>query len=139
MKFRIGENEYDAREAVERISLQTLVDLKRSSGMGIKSLVTAARKFGEYKDPLDLLDNLESLDAFRVLIWLARRHAGEKMTLEQANSFPLNEFALIVEDDRVVDGEVVDELPDPKGQDSEVAAKTPTTRARATSRTSKRR
>lgn len=140
MKFRIADKEYNARDAVEQISLQTLVDLKRSSGIGIKSLVESTKKFGQYKDPLDLLDNLESLDAFRVLIWLARRHAGEKLTLEQANSFPLNEFALIVDDDEVIEGETVDE-PDPKalqgsGQDVN-SGRAGRTRP-GTSRTSKR-
>ena len=136
MKFRIDDKEYDAQAAVENMSLQTLVDLKRSSGIGIKTLVESVKEFKKFKSPLDLLDSLEALDAFRILIWLSRRDAGENLTMEEANSFPLNKFALIVDDepateepdpkalpDSVVDGEIV-----PEDQ-------TPPT----TSRTSKRR
>ena len=136
MKFRIEDREYDAQAAVENMSLQTLVDLKRSSGIGIKTLVESVKEFKKFKSPLDLLDSLEALDAFRILIWLSRRNAGEDLTMEEANSFPLNKFALIVDD---APAETVPD--DPKAlTDSVVEGETvPEGRTRrTTSRTSKR-
>lgn len=121
MKFRIADKEYDAQEAVENVSLQTLFDLKRRSGVGIKTLVESTKKFKDHADPIDLLDDLDALNAFRILIWLARRHQGENLSLEEANDFPLSAFALIVDevptedaapdDPKALSGSVVDEKP----------------------------
>ena len=92
------------------------------------------------RDDLDtLVLDADLLEAVLVLIWMARRHAGENMTLEESGSFPVDELEFV--------GEDVPPEPDPKEQtgseaDEEPPAPEPTTsktlkpRSTSTSRTS---
>jgi hypothetical protein len=62
------------------------------------------------------------------MIWLARRYAGEKVTLDEATDFPLDTFMLVGEDDDEAEAQ---EGPDPKAPASNRAAR----RAKAKSST----
>lgn len=116
MKFRIGTGpdakDYDAEAALEKVSLATLYELKVRTGLGIKSLVDMAKRLSEFQeDPMQLLEDKEAFQAFRVVIWLARKHAGEKnISIDDATNFPLNELFLY-SDEEPLEEQVT---PDPK-------------------------
>lgn len=122
MKFRIGDKEYDAELGLRKASLLTLFELKSKHGIGLKSLAATAKKFEQIADPMDLLEDEESFQLFLVVIWLARKYAGEKLTLEEANSdFALDELVLVVEDEPEAEAAG----PDPKAPASAPAALPP--------------
>lgn len=107
MKFMIGDKEYDAEAGVSKVTLATLYDLKLRHGIGMKALVEMTEKFGTFTDPMDLLEDKNAFQAFRVVIWLARKHAGEKnLSLDDATDFPLDSLLLMVDEE--------EEVPDPK-------------------------
>ena len=109
MKFMIGDKEYDAEAGVSKVSLATLYELKLRHGIGMKAIVAMTKKIGEFTDPMDVLEDKEAFQAFRVVIWLARKHAGESgLSLDQATNFPLDQL-------RMINDEEVD-APDPKAQ-----------------------
>lgn len=111
MKFMIEDKEYNAEEGVSKVTLSTLYELKVKTGIGMKTLAEMVQRFDQITDPLDLLENKDSFKAFMIVIWLARRHAGERLSLEEASGFPLDTFRIVMEDD--------DEQPeqaDPKAQ-----------------------
>lgn len=107
MKFRIGEKHYDVEQGAAKATLQTLYVMKTKYGVGIKDLAEVSKKFKKFKNPIDILDDPEAFNAFRAMIWLARVHAGENLTFEEACSFPLDE--LVFEDEAAEESE-----PDPK-------------------------
>lgn len=98
MKFLIEGREYDVERGLSKASLYTLFELKSKYGIGVKSMVSAAKKMENLADPMDLLDDEESFKTFLAIIWLARRYAGEKCTLEEANSMPLDSLQIVAED-----------------------------------------
>lgn len=122
MKFRIKGKEYDAEAGLKKATLLTLFELKSRHGIGMKQLAATAKKFEEITDPMELLDNTESFQLFLVVIWLARKYAGEKLTLEEANDdFSIDELALIVDDEEAPEAAG----PDPKAPASAPAAQPP--------------
>ena len=103
MQFRIKGKLYDAEAGLRKVTLLTLFELKSRHGIGMKQLAATAKKFEAITDPMELLEDEEAFKLFLVVIWLARKHAGENMTLEEANNdFSLDEMALIVPDDEAV-------------------------------------
>lgn len=106
MKFFIGDNEYDVEAGASKATLQTLYVMKTKYGIGVKQLAVMGRKFKEFENPLDILDDPEAFNAFRAMIWLARIHAGEKVTMEEACDFPLDTMRFAVPEE--------EEVPDPK-------------------------
>lgn len=106
MKFLIEGREYDMERGLSKASLYTLFELKSKYGIGIKSMAAIAKRIDKLADPTDLLDDKETFEVFLAIVWLARRYAGEKLTLEEANSMPLDSLQIV--DD---DGE---EVTDPK-------------------------
>lgn len=105
MKFTIGEKEYDAEEGASKATLQSLYVMKTKYGIGVKSLVEMSRKFKEFANPLDILDDPDAFNAFRAIIWLARIHAGEKLTMEEACDFALDDMKFEVPDDPEADAD----------------------------------
>jgi hypothetical protein len=95
MKFMIGDKEYDAEQGVAKVSLSTLYELKVKHGIGMKTLVSMTRHFADFKDPLDLLEDKNAFRAFMIIIWLARRYAGEHCSLEEASQFPLDSLRIV--------------------------------------------
>ncbi|WP_422934982.1 hypothetical protein [Sinomonas sp. P47F7] len=143
MKFRLNGREYDIEAALQRPTLLMLREMKIRTGYGIKSIRDAAPKFQdlfggaeglseEEKEDLfmEVVDDPDFLGVFIAVIWLARRHAGENLTFEEAGDFDIDSL------------EVVDDEPDPKdGPEPDLPAPEPEA-ARpgrsSTSRTSKR-
>jgi len=96
MKFMIGDKEYDAEAGVSKVSLATLYELKLRHGIGMKSIVEMTAKIGQFTDPMEVLEDKDAFQAFRVVIWLARKHAGEHgLSLDQATNFPLDQLRMI--------------------------------------------
>jgi hypothetical protein len=128
MKFLIAGKEYDAEAGVSKVSLATLYELKVRTGIGMKGIMAAAKKISEFTDPMDLLEDKDAFQAFRVIIWLARKHAGEKnITLDDATNFPLDSLMLVIEDDDD-DTEAVDpKAPPASGPAESTGTTTPST------------
>lgn len=102
MKVRIGERSYDLA-GLDHAHLSDLIALKRETGLGVVAIQEGLAGLGS-----DVLTD-DGLVALGALVWLTRRRAGERLTLEQACDFPLDDLEFISEPD---DPEVV-ELPDP--------------------------
>lgn len=139
MKLKISGKEYDVDAGASKATLQTLYVMQRDYGVNMAELAEKAERFKDVRDPRQLLGDPDLLEALLVLIWMARRHAGENMTLEESGSFPVDELEFV--------GEDVPPEPDPKEQtgseaDEEPPAPEPTTsktlkpRSTSTSRTS---
>lgn len=101
MKFTIQGKEYDVEAGASKATLQTLYVMRTKYGIGVKALAEMGQKFATFANPLDILDDPEAFNAFRAMIWLARTHAGEKVTMEEACDFPLDEMVFQVEDEEI--------------------------------------
>lgn len=100
MKFRINGKEYDAGAGLEKATLQTLYVLKVKHGIGLKSLAEAAKRLEKISDPMEIMEDTEGLQAFMVIIWLARKHAGEIISLEDANDdFGIADLEMVDDDE----------------------------------------
>ena len=111
MKFMIAGSDtvYDAEAGVEKASLGLLYELKVKTGIGVKQLARMVQSLNKYSDPMDILDDKDGFRALMIVIWLARRHAGEKLSIEQANDVPIMDLMLIGEEEQQQE-----EQPDPK-------------------------
>jgi hypothetical protein len=127
----IDGKEYDTIHSMQKPSLSILKEMLVKTGMGMKTLAERADKLNGIT-PIDILDDAEHLETLMVLVWLARRVAGEVLTLEEANDFPLDSML------RVVDDKPEEEAPDPKAQAGSAPAAKPLPKT-GTSRTSKPR
>lgn len=99
VKLIVGDKKYPLQEAIQGATLRNLYVLKVQSGVGIKSLRDAfqrmqdsAPKDGQPADPLDFLEDEENLLALQAMVWLCKRHAGEAVTVSEANDFPLSKI-----------------------------------------------
>jgi hypothetical protein len=136
-----GVGEYDIQTILEEASLNDLFYLKVKTkteefpaGVSMKTLGEGMKKWGEFEDPSDILDDAEALLNLRSLVYLARRHSGEKVSVDEANNFPLRAFRFEVEDgDEVEPADPQKALP-ASGQGDAAPAK-----AATTSTTSRRR
>jgi hypothetical protein len=121
MKFRIGtptsEPLYDIDEGMSKVSLHLLFEMKAKHGISAKDLQGMANYLNKYngKPPEELMEDKVALRALMVVIWLTRRHYGERLTLEEANSFAMNEFFIELEEEP--EGQ-----PDPKAPADSAAA-----------------
>lgn len=98
MKFTIRGKEYDIEAGASKATLQTLYVMRTKYGIGVKALAEMGQKFSTYKNPMEILDDPEAFNAFRAMIWLARTHAGDKVTIEEACDFSLDEMIFEVPD-----------------------------------------
>ena len=106
MKLIVGDQKYPLQEAIQGATLRNLYVLKVQSGVGIKSLRDAfqrmqdsAPKDGTPADPLDFLEDEENLLALQAMVWLCKRHAGEAVTVSEANDFPLSKIGFEAEEE----------------------------------------
>lgn len=97
--------EYDVQETLENTSLNDLYYLKVKTkneefpkGVSMKTLGESLERFAELNEE-EILEDAEALMTLRCLIFLCRRHGGEKVTLDGANTFPLQDFAFDVSGD----------------------------------------
>lgn len=105
--MRIGEAEYDLTEVLNESSLTFIRRMNRQCGIGPKTLGQRLIAIAALADPTDMSEDADLMDAFCALVWAARTHAGENLTLEQANDVRLSEVAFISDD------EPEDDEPDP--------------------------
>lgn len=132
MKLKISGKEYDVDAGASKATLQTLYVMQREYGVNMADLAEKAERFKGVRDPRQLLGNPDLLEALLILIWMARRYAGEIMSLEESGSFPIDELEFVPEPAPE---------PDPKertgsGPDAEPPAAAPEP---TTSKTSRRR
>jgi hypothetical protein len=122
MIFIIEGKEYDVDQGMAKVTLQTLFELKAKHGISAKDLQGMAGYLQKFngKDPAELLDDKVALRGLMVVIWLARKHAGEKLSMEEANSFPMDQF-LIKPEEPVADDDPKEATP----PDSEADARAP--------------
>lgn len=99
MKLIVAGKKYPLQEAIQGATLRNLYVLKVQTGIGIKSLRDAfqrmqdsAPKDGTQGDPLDFLEEEDNLLALQAMVWLCKRHAGESVTVSEANDFPLSQI-----------------------------------------------
>lgn len=100
-----GVGNYDIQTILEEASLNDLYYLKVKTkteefpaGVSFKSLGEGMKQWGKFEDPSDILNDVEALLNLRSLIFLARRHSGEKVSVDEANDFPLRAFRFEVEE-----------------------------------------
>lgn len=99
MKLIVGDKKYELEDSLQKASLNDLYVLKVRSGMGIKSLKDNLERMQSYADPLEFLDEADNIMALQAMIWLCRRHSGENLTIEEANSCPINEIGFENDDE----------------------------------------
>jgi hypothetical protein len=123
MKLIVDGRKYPLQEAIQGATLRNLYSLKLQTGLGIKSLrdtfqkmKDSAPKDGTPGDPLDFLEDTDNLLALQAMVWLCKRHAGEHVTVDEANDFPLN--AIGFEQDVEPEAEATTPDPTPARTDS---------------------
>lgn len=100
-KFLISGKKYDLDNAFARPSLNDLVALRLETGLGVQSLRRQVAEIDTLEGGLnsdEFFDRPELMNALRALIWLARKAAGEKLTLSEANAFPWEDFDVVDDD-----------------------------------------
>jgi hypothetical protein len=106
MKFKLSQEPdatvYDADLGLAKVSLALLFELKVKHGISAKDLSEMANYLNKFngKSPIELMDDKVALRALMVVIWLTRRYYDkEKLSLDEANSFAMDEFFIVPEDD----------------------------------------
>jgi hypothetical protein len=94
VKIKIEGKEYDLAAALERPTLFLVREMKIRTGYGMKAIMDAADSF-QGKTEEEILDDPDLIGALIAMIWLARRHAGEQLTFEQAGSFDISAMEYI--------------------------------------------
>lgn len=115
MKLIIGDVEYPLAN-INEASLDDLMALRKETGLGIKALRQHLDAVSTL-DSDDVLDDPDALLAIGALVWLARRKAGERLTLEQACDFPLAQLQIVDDGEAVTEVDDVDPKSD-SGSDS---------------------
>lgn len=116
MKLIVAGKTYPLQEAIQGATLRNLYALKIQTGLGMKSLrdtfkrmEASAPKDGSQGDPLDFLEDADNLLALQAMVWLCKRHAGEPVTVAEANDFPLSQIGF----EREAEEEEPTPAPDP--------------------------
>lgn len=99
-KLKVSGTVYDLETAIPKTSLQTLLVMKRDYGYTMPMIVRLSTKLDKLTDPMAVLEDEELLQGFLIIIWLARRHAGEDVTLEDSsNRVILDEIELVPDEE----------------------------------------
>lgn len=101
MKLRIAGTDYDYAAAMQEASLNDLMRMKSQTGMGMASINRALEKTKDAGDVLDLLEDVDLLQALVCLSWLCRRHAGDDVSFEDAGRINFSDIQFIEEEDDV--------------------------------------
>jgi hypothetical protein len=133
VKLEIDGKQYDLEAGMARADLYTLFELKSKYGIGMQSMLKAAERM-KGLDPMAMLEDVELFQTFLAMIWLARRHAGERLTLEESTSIPLTELRVVDEE-----GAEVADPPQALTGSAQGAAPRRASTSRGTSKTSKSR
>lgn len=110
MKIIIEGKEYDLTAALQRPTLFLVREMKIRTGYGMKSLKEQSERFKGLTED-DFLEDADLMGAFMAMIWLARRTAGENLSLEAANSFDFNEMQWAPDEPAIAPADPAAELP----------------------------
>lgn len=110
MKIIIEGKEYDLTAALQRPTLFLVREMKIRTGYGMKSLKEQSERFKGLTED-DFLEDADLMGAFMAMIWLARRTAGENLSLEAANSFDFNEMTWAPDETAEAPADPAAELP----------------------------
>lgn len=108
--IRVGSETYSLHESVNGASLGDLYSLKvqtrkdGSPGVSVKTISETFIRIGELAasdgfSPVDLLDDDVFIQNMVGVVYLARRKAGEQITVEDAASVSFNDIEFVTEDD----------------------------------------
>lgn len=101
MKLVLAGTEYSVNDSLQKATLSDLLQLKVKTGIGMKTLKDSLDLMSTLADPEDFLDDERILLALNALIWLCRRHAGERLTLDEANDVALEDVSFNTDDEDV--------------------------------------
>lgn len=118
ISIRVGSETYSLQDSVNGASLGDLYALKvqtrkdGSPGVSVKTISETFVRIGQQAasddfSAVDLLDDDEFIQNMIGVVFLARRRAGEKITVDDAADVAFNDIEFITEDD---------EEPDPKDE-----------------------
>jgi len=110
VKIIIEGKEYDLTAALQRPTLFLVREMKIRTGYGMKSLKEQSERFKGLTED-DFLEDADLMGAFMAMIWLARRTAGENLSLEAANSFDFNEMQWAPDEPAIAPADPAAELP----------------------------
>ncbi len=99
-------------DALNKASLLDLIELKKQTGLTMESLGAIVSRLDEAKDDdgFDFTSDEGGLVALAVMIWLARRRAGERsLKFEDSADVPLDEIQFVADAE-----EPIVEPPDPQ-------------------------
>ena len=110
MKIRILDTEYDVTDAVNRASLNDLMELKvktRKDGYSGVSALTIKTTFETLSERaktgdlegVDLFDDPEFIINMVGVMWLTRRRAGEKLSVEEAGNVSFQDFGFVPDEE----------------------------------------
>ena len=102
MKIKISGTEYDAAQ-LGKLSLFDIIELKRQTGLSVDELKESFADVDK-DNPETAMRSEETLIGFG---------AGERLTFEEACSFPLDELEFIAEPDDGLDDAVDPPMPGP--------------------------
>lgn len=111
--------------AIDTASLWDIIEIKEQTGLTVATLercLTDISGVGEpdsmFATESDVFSSGEHLMALGVQMWLARRAAGEHLTIREASSVPIGQWQIVAD-------EVEAEPEDPTGAADAVAATAP--------------
>lgn len=114
-KFVIQGREYDPRAAL-RASLNVWRRVLLDQGVGMK---TVLGDIEQIKSSADIMEDPKLQKSWMAYVWAIRLAAGEDLTFEEANDFPLDEFALVTEDEEEAEAPKAPADSDPAGSAAE--------------------
>lgn len=108
--IRIGSETYSLEDSISNAALGDLFTLKvqtrkdGSAGVSVKTISETFIRLGELSSRddftgADLLDDEVFIENMIGVVFLARRNAGENITLEDARGVSFNDIAFIVEEE----------------------------------------
>lgn len=119
MKLVIGPTVYDLTPAMENATLNDLYQMTLETGIGMSTLGKKLQRV-DTGNLETVMDDPEVFAALRCLIFLARRYAGEKVTVTSANDFAFADLSFEAEP-----GEEITDEADPTGPTGGAAADVP--------------
>ncbi|MEA5453304.1 hypothetical protein SPF06_01080 [Sinomonas sp. JGH33] len=125
---------YDIEGVIYRTELGTAKELLQSAGFGIKTLSERIRNLGTF---LDILEDVDQLEAWSAFLWLVRRNSGEAVTFEEASHVRIESIRWVGGDAPAEDDAAAPKDPTGSGQDA--ARAVAGTKAKTSSKTSKSR
>jgi len=111
---------FDMQEALGKASIRTLVDLQKSAGISVNTIVDTLSSLGEVEDPRELFNSVERLYVFAALVFLCRRKAGESLSFDDATEVSLADVRIdfdVADEDAESDDPKVPSTPETPGDE----------------------